>query len=169
MSNEVKKDWITKAGLRAVVLFVNDSHHCGYVALEKDHPLYGVSYGEKHPALRWDLLEGAQTGDRGVFSLLKASLRDEGDTTTSPDVFFDVHGSITYASEGDDYPAKGDGLWWYGFDCAHAGDLTQRDLREGWKSEADGVFRDEAFCIAQCEKLAEQLEMVREVGARSAV
>lgn len=28
---KVVKDWITKAGLRAVILLVRGSHHCGYV------------------------------------------------------------------------------------------------------------------------------------------
>lgn len=38
---ELKKTWTTKAGLTAVVLFVHESHHCGYVAVEPRHPLYG--------------------------------------------------------------------------------------------------------------------------------
>jgi hypothetical protein len=33
-----------------------------------------------------------------------------------------VHGGLTYASMGKD------GLWWFGFDCAHAGDLVPRIL-----------------------------------------
>ncbi len=31
MAHEIKKEWTTKAGLKAYVLFVNGSHHCGYV------------------------------------------------------------------------------------------------------------------------------------------
>lgn len=30
---KVIKDWITKSGLRAVILLVRGSHHCGYVEL----------------------------------------------------------------------------------------------------------------------------------------
>lgn len=29
----IVKEWTTKAGLKAVILFVNYSHHCGYVEL----------------------------------------------------------------------------------------------------------------------------------------
>lgn len=162
--NEFKKDWITKAGLRAVVLYVNDSHHCGYVALPKDHPLHGVPYSQKHPALRWEALEGQKMGSRGVFSLLKMAC-DKDEASASPDVFFDVHGSITYSDGGDSYPAKGDGLWWYGYDCAHAGDATNRYP----SFDPEAVFRDLDYNIAQCESLAAQLEAVREIATRSAV
>jgi hypothetical protein len=44
----VEKDWITKAGLRAVcvvVSFENGPHHrCGYVAVQKGHKLFGAHY-----------------------------------------------------------------------------------------------------------------------------
>jgi hypothetical protein len=32
------------AGLRCRVLFVQDSHHCGYVSVPSSHPLYGKGY-----------------------------------------------------------------------------------------------------------------------------
>lgn len=44
----VEKDWVTVSGLRAVVGVVvmdgHDSHRCGYVAVGRDHPLYGEDY-----------------------------------------------------------------------------------------------------------------------------
>lgn len=167
MSHDVVNDWTTKAGLRAVVLFIKDSHHCGYVAIPKDHPLHGVAYNTKHVALRWDHLQSQTIGKRGVLPVFCAALRDESEQHVSPDVYFDVHGSITYSDGGDDYPARGDGLWWFGYDCSHAGDLTKRDEREGWGRE--GVFRDADYCIEECESLASQLEAVRDTAARSAV
>ena len=33
---ELKQKWITAAGLEACVLWVNNSHHCGYVVVPKD-------------------------------------------------------------------------------------------------------------------------------------
>lgn len=164
MAHDVVKDWTTKAGLRAVILFIKGSHHCGYVALPKDHPLHGVGYGDNHPLLKRAAIMNQPIGSRGIFSVLKAGMSSEDEESTSPDVFFDVHGSITYAEGGDDYPAKGEGLWWYGYDCAHAGDQTHR-----YKSfDPDAVFRDADFCERECERLAEQLEAVRDF-ARSAV
>ena len=91
----LEKDWITKSGLRAVCLFVHDSHRCGYVCVPKEHPLYGVAYSSHSESI----------GD-------------------SPDCFFDVHGGLTYSGESGKYPAEGEG-WWFGFDCAHSGDATR--------------------------------------------
>jgi hypothetical protein len=40
---KIEKDWITKAGLRAIVIFnQNGQYRCGYVGVEKDSGYYGV-------------------------------------------------------------------------------------------------------------------------------
>ena len=36
MNNILISRWVTNAGLNACVLFVNDSHHCGYVTAPKE-------------------------------------------------------------------------------------------------------------------------------------
>lgn len=39
------------------------------------------------------------------------------------DVSADVHGGLTYASEGTEtYPIPSADYWWFGFDCAHCDD-----------------------------------------------
>lgn len=38
----VVKSWVTKAGLDACILLVNETHHCGYVALPE--PLVGKNF-----------------------------------------------------------------------------------------------------------------------------
>lgn len=38
----IEKDWITKAGVRAVVL--NTGHRCGYIEVKEDSPLCNVHY-----------------------------------------------------------------------------------------------------------------------------
>ena len=43
MTFKVEKSWVTQAGLPAVVVWVNDSHRCGYVELTKDSVFYGVT------------------------------------------------------------------------------------------------------------------------------
>ena len=158
------KDWVTKAGLRAIVLFVHGSHHCGYVGVTKGHPLYGVPYSEPHPSLRREAIADKQIGKRGIFPFMLAGMRDETEAIAA-DLFFDVHGSLTFSDKGkEDGYLPDPTTWWFGYDCAHLGDqtLTNRDYVEG-------VFRDEAYCIAECESLAAQLEAVREVGVRSAI
>ena len=37
---QIKKRWTTDAGYEAVVLWVRDSHHCGYVRVPENHPFY---------------------------------------------------------------------------------------------------------------------------------
>jgi hypothetical protein len=40
---EIEKDWITKSGFRAIVIFnQNGQYRCGYVGVEKDSGYYGV-------------------------------------------------------------------------------------------------------------------------------
>ena len=44
----VEKTWLTKAGLQAAVLFVNDSHRCGYVAVTDENPLWWFGFDCAH-------------------------------------------------------------------------------------------------------------------------
>lgn len=57
-----------------------------------------------------------------------------------------VHGGVTYQ---DALPWLEDKIA-IGFDCAHAGDKTK--YSGSW-----GDWRDESFCITQCESMAKQL------------
>lgn len=59
-----------------------------------------------------------------------------------PDTHINVHGGVTY----DGYPKWANGDRVLGFDCAHAGDACF-----GYQEEGD-IWRDESFCIDQCEK-----------------
>lgn len=42
----IEQDWITKSGLRAIVVMTYLGHRCGYIALPKNHPRIGDSYGD---------------------------------------------------------------------------------------------------------------------------
>lgn len=143
----VEKDWTTKAGYRAVALFVGESHRCGYVRVGKDHPLHGVEYGEKSPALK-SISEDEAIGKRGVIPLMMAAM-DKGSMAT-PGVLFDVHGSITFSNS--DLLDEGDDGWWFGFDCNHLGDksLIMPEFFEG-------VHRSLEYVVDECESLARQL------------
>ena len=67
MSFRIESDWTTKAGLRAVVGVVCfdgvDSHRCGYVAVEKTHPLYGEPYDQHYDLKVHGGLTYARGGD----------------------------------------------------------------------------------------------------------
>jgi len=96
MPHTVEKDWITEAGLRAVVLAVQFEpgvfhHRCGYVAVTPDHPFYGKSY-----------------------SSIDAEIDVHGGLTFSS------------AACHENYPVdSSEDLWWFGFDCAHAFDRLE--------------------------------------------
>jgi hypothetical protein len=105
---------------------------CGYVGIGKDHPFHGYD------------------------QLSACDMLPEG-----------VHWGITYAAECDGNPETGichlsndeDHVWWFGFDCAHAGDIvpTSSHAVRSVCSEADWKYRDLAYVQAECEKLAAQL------------
>lgn len=169
MSYIVEKDW-TSCGLRCVAIAGEAGHRCGYVGLPQGHPLYGVGYGEYSPALDagWAAVCDSPIGDRGIIPMFIAMMSDNETIKPTPDIFFDVHGSITYAASEADYPVPHDGLWWYGFDCAHDTDakdfalLTNERLRKVYTEFGNnGIVRDLAFVVAECEKLAAQLAKIK--------
>lgn len=113
-------------------------HWCGYVAINPDHPLYEKDYC-------W---------------------RDENDEYCDPGV--EVHGGLTFAAPcqaQDDVkhvchtpiPGEPDNVWWFGFDCAHYGDLSpfQTAYRAPTCRE---VYKDVEFVKAEITSLAAQLK-----------
>lgn len=164
MSYQVEKDWTTAAGFRAVVTMGSMGFRCGYVGVPEGHPLHGAEYDAPCSALPAPA-DDEEVGKRGIIPLLCASA--DSSRLTSPDVVFDVHGGLTY-SAGRDYPVPSDGLWWFGYDCGHAGDgrseeyIAQRkaaspDSGDLWDNAWDEVVRDLAYCEAECESLARQI------------
>ncbi len=91
------------------------------------------------------------------------------------DYYFDVHGGITYAGGHSEYPIESN-LWWFGFDCAHAGD--GKDLKQALEyglidnkryedlSSFDRRFpmyettRTLEYCEDECKSLARQLSAI---------
>jgi len=155
----LKKDWTTAAGYRAVVLEVL-GHNNGYVAIPESHPLFGVNYDAPASCLTFPANE--TIGKRGIVQLFSSAGEPR------PDVVFDVHGGLTYASATVSQASvlEGEKLWWYGFDCAHYGDADSPEYLKAQREkypdmpfmwQADGVYRTVEYVIAECESLAEQL------------
>ena len=131
MKFEIEINEIYK-GMRITTIMTPMGHRCGYVGIPESHPLFGVSYNDPIKGKSKKTIEGMEIGDRGIISLFCASL--SGDSV-SPELYFDVHGSITY-SGGSDYPVKTtDPTWWYGFDCAHCYDTPEEWTSERVKAE----------------------------------
>jgi hypothetical protein len=99
---------------------------CGYVRLPDHHPWHDKGYGS-------DLC-----GHDGCYQ-------------HSPESQIDVHGGITF----DGRPHGETKGFWYGFDCAHAGDFVDYEIpglspRDGHHWTVDEVK-------AECSRLAKQL------------
>ena len=127
-----KAQWLDRGtGFPCLAVRGPGGHFCGYVGVPKGHPLYAVSY------------------------------MDEGVADVA------VHGGLTYSlgrmqHAGEDgstgiycvtEPGDPESIWWFGFDCAHCGDLCPSwDI---W----NGVYRELGYVKDGCERLAFQLFM----------
>ena len=112
--NEVK-EWKTEAGLNARISRVSSK-------VEDWHCGYvGVPAG--HPLFMVDYMDG---------------YTNSGDGLVSRELLYCVHGGITYSGG-----IGSDGLWYFGFDCAHHGDSIH--------------VQDVGYCTNECEELAIQL------------
>jgi hypothetical protein len=65
-----------------------------------------------------------------------------------------IHGGLTFADcadpRGGHAPEEIDDVWWFGFDCAHAGDVIPGVNKHG-------KYRDRAYVEVECTSLAKQL------------
>jgi len=67
-----------------------------------------------------------------------------------PAEFHDVHGGLTFSGFRKEY--TNDDLWYFGFDCAHAGDLVPAVF-----STCNGTYRTMEYVEKECKKLAEKI------------
>jgi hypothetical protein len=65
----------------------------------------------------------------------------------------DVHGGLTYGDEGDG-EFRPEGTYWFGFDCAHSGDLSPYWFGKYGISLRHEVYRDMAYVTTETERLA---------------
>ena len=86
------------------------------------------------------------------------------DDISYDDMPLDVHGGITFSSDvsGSPYPMESEDLWWFGFDCDHAGD----NRLDGLFHDPDGVVRSLPFVKRECEYLAQQLTEIKTSAER---
>ena len=155
-------------GYRCVVIFGDMGHRCGYVGLSKGHPLYGINYNERLDIPKVDM-EDKEIGKRGIISLLLNAL--DYDENIRMDLYFNVHGSLTYSDGNGNYPVESD-LWWLGFDCGHYGDGKDLDLVESYWGDkeyiqkrleierqyySDYPIRSKEYVESECRSLVDQI------------
>jgi len=152
-----KKQWTDKAtGLPCMLIRSGRSGHlCGYVGVHAGHPLFGLSESTT-------LALGAEDAE------------SEG---SNPLWDISVHGGVTFTDfchpGGDEAsqichvvePGEDDKAWWFGFDCAHSGDVShfaptfRRDGTQYDNSEIFGMgtYRTVMYVEKECKRLAKQL------------
>lgn len=156
----------------SVVTGTDLGHRCGYVGIGTSHPLYKRSYSEHCNVLNCLSKDSNnwQIGNIGIIPLFLHAIRyDEDDqtATTRPDIAFDVHGSITYSDCQMDHPVRHlpYPLWWFGFNCGHAGDgrdlSLMREDRLQWYMDFEfgrHPVRTHEYTVEHCYRLAVQLD-----------
>lgn len=179
MRHTVEFDFISKEGLRCVGLAMTRGHRCGYVAIPEGHVLYGIKHFKDLPdnvAFVTDtIIEDADISNRGVMPVFMSALSGN---FRRLDVVIDVHGSLTYSGGSDGYPVPTDAdVWWFGFDCAHAGDGTDFSLMEekpkefyrSWMRHSTGPIRTKEYVESHCRLLSRQLWYINSMVAQSAL
>ena len=139
-----EKRWEDRnTGLECLALRGPVGSWCGYVGVREGHPAYGFSSYKTD----FDLVEIA-SGRAAKQVNVQHQVNE-----------ISVHGGLTYAGTDD---ARGKHLHWYGFDCSHAGDyspsyeaIEQLGQSTGWGCVVE--YRDLAYVMAECGRLAEQL------------
>lgn len=169
--------WLSQAQLPcAIVKHDNMGHLCGYVGVPRSHPWYETAYND------CTLPEARPRGEKpsdfkplGTSNITLASFPSYYSRITktlectdqlcqhTPEAQIKVHGGLTYSNWGFD-PIPRDGEWWFGFDCAHLGDLVPYGgltySNYGMADREGDIYRDESYVRAECEGLAEQLAKV---------
>ena len=158
-------------GYRCVVTFGDMLYRCGYIGLPEGHHLYGKSF-MNYLDIKKEDMAGVERDKRGIIPWLCGTL-DEDDRIRM-DVYFNVHGGLTYGGggKGSEYPVKSD-LWWFGFDCAHAGDAIDFEFAEKyWPDDANVKMRvaihkkyfvsgeevrTKEYCEEECRSLVDQI------------
>jgi len=158
-----KRQWQDRAtGMPCLILrHERFGHWCGYVGVEPGHPLYGVPYDRC--ALRPTPCAQARDCDHTPAAILSV----HGGVTFSGACQEHQHGICHEADPGDETQ-----IWWLGFDCAHAGDLspgmeaTLRQIGFSHTSEQTArrialgihdVYRPQPWVMRECQRLALQL------------
>ena len=135
---------------------------CGYVAVPPGHLLHGLDCSEESEVLT-DALERRKEqpiGKNPSFAIMLTCL--SGRIKASPDIIFIVHGGLTYANKCQGVichvpkPGRPADVWWFGFDCSHAGDISPSHLSQ-WPPFEGDVYQTVEYAKAQTQNLAEQL------------
>jgi hypothetical protein len=146
-----KLQWIDDAtGLDCLIVRNRLGALCGYVGVPSEHPWHGVGYSD------------SPSGKGGFYA------------DDCPETVVNVHGGLTFSDKCDQDAPEDSGIchvpgpgrpadvWWFGFDCAHSGDIVPGmiacERKMGFSPPPDGgVYKTVDYVRAEVANLARQL------------
>jgi hypothetical protein len=148
-------NYTTDEGFDAAIVRVSHSGAlCGYVGVSDSHPLYGKDYGHEVKPTEEQMSRKVDIDNVSVISLFCAALSESDPANGARlDILIDVHGGMTYADKGRANLGENPKRWYFGFDCAHSGDLCPAMDRYF----TDGTYRDIEYVKANVARLSKQL------------
>jgi hypothetical protein len=151
----------TAEGFDALVFRASWSgNFCGYVGVPPGHPWYGKEYGASVKITEKQATEPVDIDRVSVISLLAMSMYDsESDDLASIDCIIRVHGGLTYSGFGRERFGEKPDHWYFGFDCAHAGDLSPAYASK-YGLGYDDQYRDVDYVRREIADLSRQLAEV---------
>jgi hypothetical protein len=127
-----KRQWMDpETGLPCLIRRGPSGALCGFVGVPREHPAHGEDYNDVEVSVHGGLTFGSAC--RGS--------SENG------------HG-ICHVVE----PGEPDDVWWFGFDCAHSGDLCPQYHGRYSKYDNGDTYRDFAYVTAEVTSLAKQLK-----------
>jgi hypothetical protein len=152
------------AGLKCVIRRVRDiGHLCGYVGVGASHPLFEVASNDLVPAPSTWLERPFDIDEHGVIDTFLTAMHMQAgeipDGFAPLNTLIGVHGGLSWGGRMHDHTG-----WWFGFDCAHAGDFSpglaetiERAGRDAsWLYEC-GLYRTFDYVRHECATLAQQI------------
>src|ERR1044072_1729504 len=133
---------------------------CGYVGVPREHPAFGLAYYVSLDSPP----EPAEEAEDDFMRRYREQVRDEWEMAQAHRVaqqfvnHISVHGGLTFAGDRDADPS----LHWFGFDCAHGGDLSpvmEAVLPQSLRSPSGfhPQYRTLNYVRKECTSLARQL------------
>lgn len=136
---------------------------CGYIGVPADHALHGKGYSTRIAKPDgWDT-RSCDLDAIGVINVFCADAEEINTGFMPVDLCVRCHGGLTYADKGwwaDDSRAT----WWFGFDCAHSGDLCPKH-----GAHSGDAYRDMDYAADAARRGAADLAALSNAEVRDAL
>ena len=177
-----KVQWIDEAtGLDCLIVRNGSGALCGYVGVAPEHPLHGVDYDDD-ACPRFDVHGGLTFADscteptRELWNRVRMAVRaqqgearryPQGDSarrakTMTPFMADDSYEAWREHAQGTlichvPEPGRPANVWWFGFDCAHLGDVMPGCIERGLCDAYENLYRSIDYVTREVASLARQL------------